>query len=114
MESLAKNDPLTFFRQSLRRYDREVFAYTCTLDKTERLDGKVQLTEEIKCSFREQPFSALMEWEKNARLAKRSLYVKGQNNDKLLALPNGRLLTLVRVLHRDPHAASANSSAPYP
>jgi hypothetical protein len=114
MEKLAKNDPLSFFRQCLRRYDREVFAYTCTLDKTERLDGKVQPTEEIKVSFREEPFTALLEWEKNARLAKRSLYVKGQNNDKLLALPNGRLLSLAGVVERDPEGASAKSSSRYP
>jgi len=114
MQKLAKDDPLAFFRQCLRRYDREVFAYTCTLDKTERLDGKVQPTEEIKVSFREEPFTALLEWEKNARLAKRSLYVKGQNNDKLLALPNGRLLSLAGVVERDPEGASAKSSSRYP
>ena len=114
MEKLARNDPTAFFRQCLRRYEREVFAYTCTLEKTERLDGKVQPTEEIKVSFREEPFTALLEWEKNARLAKRSLYVKGQNNDKLLALPNGRLLSLAGVVERDPEGASAKSSSRYP
>jgi hypothetical protein len=114
MESLAKSDPVAFFRQCLRRYDREVTGYTCTLVKTERLDGKVQPEETIAVWFREEPFSALLEWEKNARLAKRSLYVKGQNNDKLLVLPNGRILSLAGVVSRDPDGPSAKSSSRYP
>jgi hypothetical protein len=114
MEKLAKTDPVAFFRQCLRRYDREVYAYTCTLAKTERLEKKVQPEEEIKVSFREQPFSALLEWEKNARLAKRSLYVRGQNNDKLLVLPNGRLLSLVGIVERDVDGADAKKSGRYP
>jgi hypothetical protein len=114
MESLAKSDPVAFFRQCLRRYDREVSGYTCVLDKTERLDDKVQPQETIAACFREEPFSALLEWEKNARLAKRSLYVKGQNNDKLLVLPNGRLLSLAGIVTRDPDGPSAKSSSRYP
>jgi hypothetical protein len=114
MEKLAQTDAVAFFRQCLRRYDREVTGYTCTLDKTERLDGKVQPQETIVVCFREEPFSARLEWEKNARLAKRSLYVKGQNNDKLLVLPNGRLLSLAGIVTRDPDGPSARSSGRYP
>ncbi len=113
MEQLAKTDPIAFFRAILRRYDREVTSYTCTLEKTERLDGQVQPTEEIAIWFREYPFSALLEWNKGARLAKRSLYVRGQNNDKLLVLPNGRLLSLAGVVERDVDSASAKSSGRY-
>jgi hypothetical protein len=114
MEKLAQTDAIAFFRQCLRRYDREVSGYTCTLDKTERLDGKVQPQETIAAWFREQPFSVQLEWEKNARLAKRSLYVKGQNNEKLLVLPNGRLLSLAGIVTRDPDGSSARSSGRYP
>ena len=113
MEKLAKTDPIAFFRQCLRRYDREVRGYQCVLDKTERLDGKLQPQEVHDVYFREQPFSALLEWQKNARLAKRSLYVKGQNNDKLLVLPNGKLLSLVGVVERDVDSPSAKQSGRY-
>jgi hypothetical protein len=114
MEQLAKADVIAFFRQCLCRYDREICGYTCKLDKTERLDGNVRPQETIAVCFREEPFSALLEWEKNAGLAKRSLYVKGQNNDKLLVLPNGRLLSLAGVVTRDPDGPAAKSSSRYP
>jgi hypothetical protein len=113
MEQLAKNDVLAFFRQCLSRYDREVGGYTAILDKTERLDGDVQPREVLAVSFREQPFSALLEWQKNARLAKKSLYVKGQNNDKLLVLPNGKILSLAGIVERDADGPAARRSGRY-
>jgi Protein of unknown function (DUF1571) len=113
MEHLAKTDVLAFFRQCLSRYDREIRGYTATLDKTERLDGDLQPPEVLAVSFREQPFSALLEWQKNARLAKKSLYVKGQNNDKLLVLPNGKILSLAGVVERDADGPSAKKSGRY-
>ncbi len=113
MEHLAKTDSLAFFRQCLRRYDRTVRGYECVLDKTERLEGKLQPQEVIDVYFREEPFSALLEWQKNARLAKRSLYVRGQNKDKLLVLPNGKLLSLVGVVEREVDSPSAKQSGRY-
>jgi hypothetical protein len=114
MEKLAKTDPIAFLHHCLRRYDREVSGYRLTLDKTERLDGKMQPQETIAVSFREQPFSALLDWQKNARLVKRSLFVKGQNNDKVLVLPNGRLLSLAGVVERDVDGEAAKKSGRYP
>jgi hypothetical protein len=115
MEELAKTDPISFFRQCLRRYDREVTSYTATLDKTERLNGKLHALEELNISFREHPFSALLVWTKNAGLAKKSLFVKGQNNDKLLILPNGRILSaLAGVVERDADGPEARQSGRYP
>jgi hypothetical protein len=113
MPHLAQTDPVAFLEACIRRYDREVKGYHCTLHKQERLDGKLQPSEEIEAWFREDPFSVRMEWREGAKLAKKTLYVKGENKDQMLVLGTG-LLAIAGVIERDPLSADAKQSSRYP
>jgi hypothetical protein len=114
MEYLADKDPIAFVEAAIARYDREVKGYTCLLIKQERLAGSLMAEEQIQCWFREEPsFRVLMEWTKGARLAHRVLYVKGANDDKLLAKLTG-VLALGGTARRDADGPDARSSARYP
>ena len=100
-ERLARTDPVSFMRASLRRYDRDVQGYRCTFVKQERLGGKLQRSEVIDVSCREKPFSVLFDWREGARLAAKVFYVKGENNDQLLVKPAGWRGRLVSAVARD-------------
>jgi hypothetical protein len=113
MERLARTAPLAFLEACLKRYDREVKGYTTTMQKQERLGGKLQRTEVIDVAFREKPFGVRMEWKKGERRAKKLLYVEGENDNKLLVVPAG-LAGLVGVVARDPAGADVKESSRYP
>lgn len=113
MERLARNDPIAFIRECIRRYDREVQGYTTTLHKQERSDGKLQLREEIGVAFREKPFSVLLRWKEGTRRAAAVLYVKGENRDQLLVRPAG-LLAVAGIVARDPQGEEAKKAGRYP
>jgi hypothetical protein len=113
MERLARTDPVAFLENCLRRYNREVQGYRVTLEKQERLGGVLQPREVLEADFREQPFSVLLRWEKGKGLAERVLYVRGENDDKMLVLPAG-LARLVGVVRRDPHGPQARKAGRYP
>ena len=113
MRRLAETDPVAFLEACVHRYDREVKGYRCLLHKQERLDGKLQPSEEIDAQFREEPFSVLMDWREGARLARKTLYVKGENKDKMLVKLNG-LLAIAGVVERDPAGDDARKSSRYP
>ena len=70
-DALAETDPTAFLEACIRRYDREVKGYHCTLHKQERLEGKLQPSEVIDVDFREKPFSVLMDWRKGRDWPKR-------------------------------------------
>jgi hypothetical protein len=113
MKRLAETDPIAFLEACVRRYDREVKGYRCTMHKQERLDGKLQPSEVIAAQFREDPFSVLLDWREGARLAKRTLYVKGENKDMILVKPNG-LLAIAGVVERDPTGDDARKGSRVP
>lgn len=113
MERLARTDPIAFVRACIRRYDREVKGYNVTLLKTERIAGKLYAPETIAVQFREQPFSVFFDWKAGARQAKRTLYVRGENNDKLLVKPAG-LAGLIGIVERDADGADARKGGRYP
>jgi hypothetical protein len=113
MKRLAETDPVAFLENCIRRYDREVKSYTCALHKQERLEGKLQPSEVIDVQFREEPFSVLMDWREGARLAQKTLYVKDENNDKILVKPHG-LLAIAGVVERDPNGEDARKSSRLP
>lgn len=113
MEKLARTDPVAFLENCIKRYDREVKGYACLLHKQERINGKLQPSEEIEVFFREEPFSVLFDWKKGTRLAQRTLYVKGKFNDQLVVKPAG-LASLVGLVERDPNGADAQRSGRYP
>jgi hypothetical protein len=99
MKRLAQTNPVAFLEECLVRYQRDVQGYALTLHKRERIDGELQKPEDIRVAFRVRPHSAYLEWVSGARQASRVLYVEGENDDKLLALP--RLLPLAVALDVD-------------
>jgi len=108
MEALAKADPIGFLRDSLIRYRKEVRGYFCTLQKQERIKGKLGPAETIGIAFREDPFSVLLVWHSPpAGMADRALYVAGQNGGKALA--RGKIMHIVH--HRDPYSADATNAS---
>ena len=113
MTRLAKDDPIRFLENCLKRCDREAHGYRCTLVKQERLGGKLQRSEVIAVAFRETPFSARLDWKEGARLAQRVLYVKGENDNMLVVKPAG-LASLVGVVKREPEGPDARNSGRYP
>lgn len=113
MERLARTDPVAVLENCLRRYAREVKGYQAALLKQERIGGKLQRGEVIDVLFREGPFSVRLDWREGARLARRTLYVRGENNDRLLVLPT-ILPGLLGVVERDPRGPEARRSGRYP
>ena len=113
MERLAKDDPIAFLKNCIRRYDREVQGFTTTLRKQERTEGRLQSTEIIDVAFREKPFSVLMRWKEGARRASAVLYVKGENRDQLLVRPAG-VLSVAGIVARRPDGEEAKKSGRYP
>lgn len=90
-EETIRKDPLAFLRMSLDRCEREVHGYSCLLCKTERVNGTLKEAEEVTVHFKAKPHSVFMHWHKGAGKAVRVLYVQGENDDKLLAMPAGLL-----------------------
>ncbi len=95
VESLPDPDILTFLQMCIDRYQREVTGYRCILDKQERVGstpsggGRLLPPESVTAEFREHPFSVHMKWLRGAGLAQEVLYVKGQNNGKMLVKLSG-------------------------
>jgi hypothetical protein len=113
MLHLATTDPIAFLKECILRYDREVRGYTATLQKQERIDGRLERTELIDIAFREQPFSVLMRWKEGARRAAAVLYVKGENRDQLLVQPAG-VLSVAGIVPRSPNGSDAKKAGRYP
>jgi hypothetical protein len=113
MARLARTEPIQFLEACIARDEREVTGYRCTLIKQERINGELHKPEEVRVAFRQKPFSVLMEWRKNENKAKRVLFVKGENNDKLLVLPAG-LAALSGLWERPVDGAEARESSRYP
>ncbi len=113
MEKLARTDPIAFVKECIQRYDREVHGYRCILDKVERVQGELHDREVVRCSFREKPFSVLMEWQKGNSKALKTLFVKGENNNELLARPRGAILSFL-IVSRDPESPDARASSRFP
>jgi hypothetical protein len=90
---LCQTNPIHALEMGLLRYEREIKEYTCTMIKKERINKKDHPEEEIFCSFREKPFSVLMEWKKGMGKALGSLYVQGENQNQIKILPAGPLLS---------------------
>jgi hypothetical protein len=115
METLARQDPVAFLENCLRRYHREVTGYGCVMQKQERIGGKLQPREVVEAAFREKPFSAYLRWIEGARRAERALYVEGEHGGKMLARPTGFLARKIAgdVVERDVDGADARQSGRY-
>lgn len=83
LDFLLHTRPLDFLDLCVTKYDQEVKSYSLTFRKYEK--GKTRGMEKLKVHFREQPFSVFMQWLENPGLTSKVLFVKGENDDKLLA-----------------------------
>jgi hypothetical protein len=111
LERLARSDVIAFLRACLARYQRDVHGYRATLQKQERLGGKLGPVEVLDVAFREEPFSVLLRWRgPSAGLHDRVLYAAGQNGGQALA--RGKILGLVHS--RDPYSPDARAAGRYP
>jgi uncharacterized protein DUF1571 len=90
-ESLAEKDPVSFLDFCLKKQHREVQGYSGVLHKQERIKGKDNAPEVIDFWFREQPYSVLLKWREGARDGKGSLFVRGENNNRIAVLANMRI-----------------------
>lgn len=121
MERLAREDPVAFLENCIRRYDKEVKGYHLQMHKQEFAGGKLQGPEEIDICFRDQPHSVYFQWISGARKAERVLYVEGENLNKngkslMLARPNGVFARRIvgDVVEREVDGDDARQSGRYP
>jgi hypothetical protein len=115
VDFLIHYHPLLFLEMCLDRYTQEVRGYSAKLIKRERVGGKLQPLEKVETFFREQPFSVFMNWLEGGvgfPPPQDVLYVKGENNDKLLA--RGRKLAyLAGVFEKDVHSEEVKKTGRY-
>jgi uncharacterized protein DUF1571 len=117
MERLARDNPLAFLENCLLRYRREVKGYRMVMWKQERIGGSVKAAEVIDVAVREEPYSVFMQWREGARNAERVLWVKGENEDQLLARPNGAILRALAgrdIVDKPVDGPEAKQSGRYP
>jgi hypothetical protein len=97
----AANDYGKLLQTMKDNYDSAIVDYTGTFNKQERVKNKLLKAQVIDFKFRNKPFSIFMNWKKNPGKADRILYVKGQNNDKMVVHPRG-LLGWIKSVERNP------------
>jgi hypothetical protein len=113
MTNLARKDPLAFLENCLKHCDGEIRSYQATMQKQERLQGRLQNKEMIEVAFREQPYSVSLHWLQGARKADRVIYVAGENDGMMLAHPTGAAGKLVKVVRRKVDSDEARQSGRY-
>jgi hypothetical protein len=120
MAVLAKEDSVAFLKKCLIRYNREVNGYNLTMQKQERIQGKLNKPEIIDVHFKHGPaedgHSVFMRWREGARLAARVVYVAGENKgrdgkSKMIVKPTG--LGSLFTVERDPEGEDARKSGRY-
>jgi hypothetical protein len=114
-----EKDVLGFLRACLKRYDATVHGYNLSFWKQERIANKLNALEIIDVAYRDQPYTVLFNWQQGERLAKKCLFIDGENRDAktgkclMLVLPAG-VLSRIGVVKRDPEGSEAKSSGRYP
>ena len=109
---LAKHDHIALLKLAMKKYENGIKDYTGTFCKQERLKGELGKEQTIAFAFKEKPYSIYMEWKKNSGAADKLLYVKAQNNNKMIVHPTG-LLSWLRSVKRDPGGKDVRKSSLY-
>jgi hypothetical protein len=109
-QALPEPDIVTFLEKCLNRYDREIKGYTGVLYKHERVRGDLKKPEVVRFEFRESPFSVCMKWDEGAGQALATLYVQGENNNKMLVKPT---LLPFSTWQKDPRGPEAMAATRY-
>ena len=113
-EPLPVADPVQFLGKCIQRYDEDnISGYAAVLHKQERMQSRLQPSEEIEVCFREKPYSVFFHWLRGTKMADNVLYVQGRNDDKLLVHPSGLAGRFVKAVARDPDGPEARQSGRY-
>jgi hypothetical protein len=75
-ERRIRRDPLAALIEARDLHVQQVKDYQCTLVKQEALPSGMSEEQEIDVKFRQEPYSVLFHWRRNAGLADRVIYVK--------------------------------------
>lgn len=89
---------------------RELTSYTAILEMQEEVNGSLRAMDSIQFKLRQQPFSVYMRWTDTNQEA---LFVRGRNEDRLLAKPASGLASLKRLWRLDPESRMAKQSCRY-
>lgn len=92
---LCEHDPIGALARSMHRYKQEVEGYTCTMAKQERINGKMNKPEVIRCDVRESPFSVYLLWLEGKTRAHALLYPAEGRRDRLAVVPGNDLVRKV-------------------
>jgi outer membrane lipoprotein-sorting protein len=113
-EPLPATNPVAFLEQCLKHYDEQhIQGYRLTMEKQERIGGKIGPVEVLDVSFRAHPYSVRMRWISGAQDAQTALYVQSENNDQMLVHPSGLAGKLVSVVPIDPEGSQAHRETLY-
>jgi len=82
---------------SMRDSYKSVNSYTAVLVKGEPKAGKNNAEQQIFVKFK-KPFKVYMKWTGDRYAGREVLYVQGENNDKLLAKPDGFLGAILKLV----------------
>ncbi len=113
---LIQYHPPLFLEMCLERYRQEVKSYSTKLIKHERVAGKMEAPERIEILFREQPFSVYMNWLEGGVGGippQKVLYVKGENNNKLLARGRKPIAYWAGVFEKEIHSDEVKKTGRY-
>jgi hypothetical protein len=94
LERLLREDPLGALKELRARHLQEVQNYRCTLVKQELLASGLSAEQEVEVLFRQEPYSVVLHWVRNAGLANRAIYVTGKWTDEDADDPAERELAL--------------------
>jgi len=110
---LGKTDPVAFLERCRDKTKREVRSTRGTVLMRERVQGTVGPQQRILFSFRDEPHSIRMEWKEGVKLARKTLYVAGQNDGHMLVQPAG-WRSLAGIVLRKPDSEDAMSCSRVP
>ncbi len=94
-----------------REVVRKMHGYEARFIRQIRKDDELRDPEEIQLKLRHQPMSVYLRWEKTG---KEALFVKGQNDDKLLVKLDEGLLSFAGTLALQPDEKKAMRDSRYP
>lgn len=124
LEKHPLDDALKVAREGLHLVRSKVDDYSCILVKRERVKGVLNDPEYMYAEVRNEkvvdgkivaPFSVYMRFLKPDRLKGREvIYVKGHNNDKLVAKESGRLMQMMPPVWLRPEGPIAMRGQLYP
>jgi len=107
---LAQTNPQMLLQWSLEKCQQRIQDYSVTLEKQERIKGKLKKIEYVDVLFKQKPYSVLMRWTKNAGSIDKLLYVEGNYDNKMIVHPTG-LLAWIKSARRDPRCEQAKKSS---